>query len=438
MTGNSPSYNIQGFTQAVPSVGVILVNTLVTASSTGLVAQIAPTVLQTPTNGNIITYAWSFTSGTGGVITSGITASQITFSVGTANNLLLQCIVTVNGVQTIYTQYVSVVASTHIYRISITGEEIVSGSNTIQVGLVNTAYPLLYNNPVSIGAYTYPNSGLVNANIVNPPIMSFASEPWNTYGATPAQIYFTVCPSVCQSGAALFATYGPHANSYTWSISSSDGTAVITGNHGASIDFTASLTGTTTVTCNPGAYGSTSSVVITVLSSMKAFYPGNNGSGWIGIWGAQVESYSAATLPTAFIETVGLPLTDLITINSATNNILFGVAPLEDAVLSASYEVNAISIEPIQVFWSGSYEAQVPNIVYIGTNPQLCLQYSKDGGHTWSTGEFAQIGRQGEYLNQCIWRRLGRSRDWVWRLTCTDPVRCNLIGHDIDAKVSVN
>jgi hypothetical protein len=62
-----------------------------------------------------------------------------------------------------------------------------------------------------------------------------------------------------------------------------------------------------------------------------------------------------------------------------------------------------------------------------GSNPQVMMGYSKDGGHTWSTELFATLGAIGQYLTRCIWQRLGRARDWVFELAISDPVKVVII-----------
>lgn len=58
-----------------------------------------------------------------------------------------------------------------------------------------------------------------------------------------------------------------------------------------------------------------------------------------------------------------------------------------------------------------------------GSDPQIVMQVSKDGGHTWSSELWAPLGKIGEYRKRAVWRRLGRSRDWLFRFRITDPVR---------------
>jgi hypothetical protein len=74
-----------------------------------------------------------------------------------------------------------------------------------------------------------------------------------------------------------------------------------------------------------------------------------------------------------------------------------------------------------------------------GTNPQLMLRFSNDGGRTWSSERFAQFGKPGETTRRAIFRRLGSTRrngglDRVWELGCSDAVPAALIGADLDAE----
>lgn len=58
----------------------------------------------------------------------------------------------------------------------------------------------------------------------------------------------------------------------------------------------------------------------------------------------------------------------------------------------------------------------------VAANPQAILEWSDDGGFTWSNQHYASIGQQGKYKNRAIWRRLGQARDRIFQVTVTDPV----------------
>lgn len=68
-----------------------------------------------------------------------------------------------------------------------------------------------------------------------------------------------------------------------------------------------------------------------------------------------------------------------------------------------------------------------------GTDPQAILEFSDDGGHSWSNEKWASFGKIGQTKKRAIWRRLGQSRDRVYKLSITDPVKVTIIGAEFDA-----
>lgn len=68
-----------------------------------------------------------------------------------------------------------------------------------------------------------------------------------------------------------------------------------------------------------------------------------------------------------------------------------------------------------------------------GSDPQIMMQYSDDGGHTWSSELWTTIGKIGQYKTVASWRRLGMSRERVYRVSISDPVKRVLIGARLDA-----
>lgn len=57
-----------------------------------------------------------------------------------------------------------------------------------------------------------------------------------------------------------------------------------------------------------------------------------------------------------------------------------------------------------------------------GSSPQIFLQYSDDGGNTWSSELWSEVGPAGNYRRRVVWRRLGMARDRVWKVSGSDPV----------------
>ena len=69
-----------------------------------------------------------------------------------------------------------------------------------------------------------------------------------------------------------------------------------------------------------------------------------------------------------------------------------------------------------------------------GSDPQLMLRWSDDGGHTWSNEHWAEMGKLGRYDQRVFFRRLGMTmklRDRVYELSGTDPVETNIMGADL-------
>jgi hypothetical protein len=67
-----------------------------------------------------------------------------------------------------------------------------------------------------------------------------------------------------------------------------------------------------------------------------------------------------------------------------------------------------------------------------GTDPQAMLTWSDDGGHTWSNEHWVSFGKIGKTKARALWRRLGSSRDRVFKIRISDPVKVCLIGAEID------
>ena len=69
-----------------------------------------------------------------------------------------------------------------------------------------------------------------------------------------------------------------------------------------------------------------------------------------------------------------------------------------------------------------------------GSNPQMMLRWSDDGGHTWSNEHWMPVGKIGEYYRRVIWRRLGMTlklRDRVYEVSGTDPVKLAIMDAEL-------
>lgn len=69
-----------------------------------------------------------------------------------------------------------------------------------------------------------------------------------------------------------------------------------------------------------------------------------------------------------------------------------------------------------------------------GVSPQAMMQFSNDGGHTWSNESWTSVGEIGQTKQRAIWRRLGQARDRVYKVTITDPVKVVMIGAELQVE----
>ncbi len=63
-----------------------------------------------------------------------------------------------------------------------------------------------------------------------------------------------------------------------------------------------------------------------------------------------------------------------------------------------------------------------------GTTPKAMLQFSDDGGHTWSNEIWRNIGKVGKYETRVVWNRLGSFRQRSIRIAISDPVKRSVFG----------
>lgn len=69
-----------------------------------------------------------------------------------------------------------------------------------------------------------------------------------------------------------------------------------------------------------------------------------------------------------------------------------------------------------------------------GSDPQIMMQISKDGGHTYGVERWVSMGKIGEYAIRAHWHRLGLARDWVFKFKITDPVKRVIFGATLELR----
>lgn len=72
-------------------------------------------------------------------------------------------------------------------------------------------------------------------------------------------------------------------------------------------------------------------------------------------------------------------------------------------------------------------------------DPQIWLDYSDDGGRTFSLRKpFRSMGKIGEYRTRLRWMRLGQARERIYRLTVADGVKRSVLGADLQVEMGAN
>lgn len=109
-----------------------------------------------------------------------------------------------------------------------------------------------------------------------------------------------------------------------------------------------------------------------------------------------------------------------------------------DEVQRVSVTSPSISSEGKQIFFKRlhvDFEMGRGLLTGQGDDPQAMLQWSDDGGRTWSSEYWRSLGKIGEYSRRAVWTRLGCSRDRVFRLSFSDPTPFTLISAQADIEV---
>ena len=70
-----------------------------------------------------------------------------------------------------------------------------------------------------------------------------------------------------------------------------------------------------------------------------------------------------------------------------------------------------------------------------GSDPQLMLRVSLDGGKTWGFEDWQPIGTQGDYLQELFWTNLGYGRTAIFEVTISDPVKFAIVGAFLNASL---
>ena len=97
----------------------------------------------------------------------------------------------------------------------------------------------------------------------------------------------------------------------------------------------------------------------------------------------------------------------------------------------------ALSLEGARIFYSSLELCLEPGLGLgsgQGSDPQVILYFSDDGGKTWGSAGQRSAGAQGKYQTRVIWNRLGSSRDRVFECVFSDPISWKILDAFITAK----
>lgn len=82
-------------------------------------------------------------------------------------------------------------------------------------------------------------------------------------------------------------------------------------------------------------------------------------------------------------------------------------------------------------------EAGIGLVTGQGSEAEVMLRWSDDGGHTWSNEHWRSMGKIGQTGRRVLWRRLGMTmklRDRVYEVSGTDPVKIAIMGAELIAE----
>lgn len=102
-----------------------------------------------------------------------------------------------------------------------------------------------------------------------------------------------------------------------------------------------------------------------------------------------------------------------------------GETIIRQAILPPLFdEYKRLTLDMLQI----DFEAGVGTTSGQGSDPEVMLSWSDDGGRTFGTEITRKLGKIGEYNNRAIFRRLGQARQRVFKVSVSDPVKCIVSG----------
>lgn len=70
-----------------------------------------------------------------------------------------------------------------------------------------------------------------------------------------------------------------------------------------------------------------------------------------------------------------------------------------------------------------------------GSNSQMMIRWSKNGGKTWSRPRIMNMGEVGDYMHRAYVKRMGKARTMSFEVSVSDPVKIAMFGASVQALV---
>ena len=90
--------------------------------------------------------------------------------------------------------------------------------------------------------------------------------------------------------------------------------------------------------------------------------------------------------------------------------------------------LNSVVHDELAIDVDVGHGLQNNNTAGVGQDPQLMLDYSDDGGYTFKPQQWRSIGKIGKYKQRVRFLKLGMSRERVYRISISDPVKVVILG----------
>lgn len=130
-----------------------------------------------------------------------------------------------------------------------------------------------------------------------------------------------------------------------------------------------------------------------------------------------------------------------ILVGDTTSNAIGQIDPHTYADLGSTQRMewtySTVYAEQVRVFHDRLemvFEAGVGLTSGQGSDPEVMLDYSDDGGRTWKSAPNKKLGQLGQYRQRVVWHALGSSEQRVYRGAISDPVSVTLLDTVLEAR----